>query len=132
MPKDYAAAVAWWRQAARRGDVEAEYNMGHAYANGIGVLKDYKVAAQWWQKAANKGYAPAMTKLGFLYRLGQGVKKDTIKSYVWFNLAAARFPPGTERQIAAGNRDEIASRLTSGQLEKANRMSTKWRAADDG
>ena len=55
VPQDAAAAVKWFRLAADRGDVEAQYNLGIMYSNGEGVPQDYVVAHKWFTLAAAQG-----------------------------------------------------------------------------
>jgi len=51
VPKDYAEAVKWYRQAADKNNVEACIALGRCYANGRGVPKDLDQARLWYQKA---------------------------------------------------------------------------------
>ena len=39
--QDYAEAVKWYRKAAERGDVTAQYNLGLMYYKGEGILQDF-------------------------------------------------------------------------------------------
>ena len=50
VPQDYAAAMSWWRKAAKQGHAEAQNNLGSMYAKGqwlnLGAAGGDKVAAQ--------------------------------------------------------------------------------------
>jgi TPR repeat protein len=126
VPQNYAMALKLWREAAAGGYADAEYNLGHAYANGLGVPQDMSKAAQWWQSAANRGNATAMSLLGYMYNIGEGVKRDRVQAHVWFNLAASLHPPGKDREVAANNRDHVATLLSTAQLGKAWGLAEAW------
>ena len=56
VPRDYAAAVRWFRKAADQGFPEAQTNLGFMYAKGLGVPQDYTEAMKWCRKAADQGH----------------------------------------------------------------------------
>ncbi len=55
--------VRWYRKAAEQGSARAQYNLGHAYYNGEGVVKDPEEAVRWYRKAAEQGDADAQRAL---------------------------------------------------------------------
>jgi hypothetical protein len=79
----------WCRDAAERGDLNAQSNLGVMYENGYGVEKDYQEALKWYRTAARRGNAVAQKNLGTMYANGFGVDKDAGEAYVWLNLSAA-------------------------------------------
>ena len=48
---------------AEGGDAKAQYAIGVAYHDGLGVIKDATEAAGWYRKAAEQGYARLRTNL---------------------------------------------------------------------
>ena len=60
VPKDYAAAVAWWRRAANQGNTQAQVNLGYMYRLGQGVPQDYGHAHMWFNLAAAQNNANAI------------------------------------------------------------------------
>jgi len=52
---DYKTAFIEWEAAAKRGDIDAQYNLGLMYNNGKGALQDDKQAVYWYWKAAEQG-----------------------------------------------------------------------------
>ncbi len=46
---------------------------------------------------------------------------------MWFDLAAVRFPPGEERELAVGNRDKIEKRMRLEQVAEAERLARQWK-----
>lgn len=83
-----AKSVYWFKKAAKRGDDEAENNLGYAYGHGIGVRIDYAKARYWFKKAAEQGNAGAQNNLGNLFYFGKGVPKNYVKANYWFKKAA--------------------------------------------
>jgi hypothetical protein len=52
-------AVDYYRRAAEKGDIVAQYNLGVCYENGNGVTKDIDVAKNWYKEAASQGHSQA-------------------------------------------------------------------------
>jgi TPR repeat protein len=52
-------ALAQFEAEARRGRIEALYNLGLAYSTGQGVAVDYIAAHKWFNLAAMKGFDEA-------------------------------------------------------------------------
>ena len=53
-----------------------------------------------------------------------GVPQDDVQAYVWFALAAAGFSSDEleDGEDATGDRDKLAARMTSAQIEEARRL----------
>lgn len=77
-----------WLPKAEKGDVFAQYVLGHMYCVGQGVPKDPAQGLSWYQKAADQGFAPGQLAIGTLYYNGEGVKQDYGLAAKWFRLAA--------------------------------------------
>lgn len=52
--------------AAKKGDAEAQYNLGACYEFGGGAPKDIDLARQWYEKAAKQGHKKAQARLRIL------------------------------------------------------------------
>src|SRR6185503_476949 len=70
--------------AANAGIPKAQYFVGTAYANGVGVEKNLAVAIGWWFRAADQGVAQAEEALAQLRQAALGRSRR----------------PGTDRQVA--------------------------------
>ena len=91
--RDYAAAASYYRKAAERGYLPAQYNLAYLYENGLGVKQDFGEAAAWYRKAADQGDAESQNNLGVLYSTGQGVPHDDVEAVRLYRLAAAQDDP---------------------------------------
>jgi TPR repeat protein len=112
-----ARAAKWYRKAAEQNLPRAQYNLGRLYASGEGFPQNYAEAMKWFHKAAAQDYPLAQNRLGVMYEKGQGVARDNVEAYKWFSLAA-----GTNQNVfAVANRESLAHRLTSEQLQEAQR-----------
>lgn len=60
---DYAEAIAWYRQAADKGNVKAMVEIGDMYMEGKGVTKSESKAREWYQKSVDAGYDGAADQL---------------------------------------------------------------------
>ncbi|WP_246604736.1 SPOR domain-containing protein [Aquisediminimonas sediminicola] len=63
---DYPTAVAEWREPAKAGDADAQFNLGQAYKLGRGVPLDLKIAEGWYAKAARQGHQQAEVNYGLV------------------------------------------------------------------
>ena len=66
VPRSYDRALQLYCAAARRGHVQAQYQLGWMYANGRGGARDDAQAAAWFRRAAAKGDLPAQRMLTWL------------------------------------------------------------------
>ena len=74
--KNYAVAMAYFKQAAAQGYASGQNNLGVMYDKGQGVVQDYAEAVKWLKLAAAQGHALAQSDLGSMYGNGQGVVQD--------------------------------------------------------
>lgn len=86
----YKKALSYYLQAAQKGDITSQYNVGRFYETGLGVAVNYQTALQWYTLSAKRGdiiAAPAMMAIGHLYETGMGVPKDLSQAQVWSQKA---------------------------------------------
>ena len=67
---DYEEARAAWSKLAHAGDVDAQFNLGALYENGLGVSEDAEKAARWYRAAAERRLDLARLALARLQRVG--------------------------------------------------------------
>ena len=60
-------------KSAKKGDKEAQNDLGLMYYEGEGVPQDYEKAIEWYTKSAEQGHAWAQYNLGLMYYDGEGV-----------------------------------------------------------
>ena len=85
---DYATALQEWAPLANQGDAEAQYFLGHMYAEGQGVPRQYGKAAVWFRQAAEQGNGYGQFALGYLYDKGIGVAQDEAEAARWYRKSA--------------------------------------------
>ena len=127
--QSYSVAAEWYKKASDQGEAVAQSNLAQLYFHGLGVPQDYVEASVWYFKAASQGFAKAQYNLGIMYYEGKGVAKDNTLSYVWSNLAASALS-GKDGSDAAKNRDVAASKMTSMQIDIAQRMAQTCQASN--
>jgi len=116
--QDYKTAVKWYKLAAKQGFAVAQSNLGWMYDKGKGVPQDYKTAVKWYRLAAKQGDASAQSNLGLMYGDGKGVLQDYVRAHMWWNIAAI----SGKSKNASKNRDIVAQRMNSNQIETAQRL----------
>jgi uncharacterized protein len=129
VPQNYAEMLKWYRKAADQGHALAQFNVGLQYSKGRGVPRDYAEGVKWFRKAADQGDVDAMGNLGYMYLNGLGVPRDNVLAHMWSNLAASRFPASEQkkRQIAEGNMDIAATKMTPTQIAEAQKLAREWK-----
>ena len=74
---------------ARKGDPEAEYQLGNLYRDGVGVGQDLTQAVGCWGAAALHGHVRAQTTLGDCFTTGgRGVDRDLVQAAKMYRMAA--------------------------------------------
>lgn len=87
--RNYAKAIAEWREPAAKGDPDAQFNLGQAYKLGRGVPADNALAQDYYLKAAQQGHEQAQANLGLiLYQNG-----DRQGALPWLRKAAENGEP---------------------------------------
>ena len=104
----YEKAFKHFREAAKRGNANAQYYTGLMYANGEVTKQDYALAAKWYQQAAAHHQPDALVQLARLHVMGLGVEQDAAKAVELFGRAAKIYPPGEQRDQAMAQRKALA------------------------
>ena len=152
------AKLEGYRLAASKGDAMAQWQVGFAYSEGLGVAHDYVEALKWYRLSAAQGYANAQFDLGWFYEIGRGIPQDYAEAAKWYRLAAAqrhvfafynlgqmyehgRGVPkddvrahmwfnlaGVGRLTGNSARDNVEKRLTSQQIAEAQKLARECQA----
>ena len=121
---DYATALSLLRPLAAQGNATAQFVLGMMYNYGQGVVQDYKEAMKWSRLAAAQGDVDAQYMLGEMYDLGQGVVQNYVRAHMWFMLSVAN-----GATYASKNRDKVAKKLNSSQIQQAQEMARECQAS---
>jgi len=114
------------RHLAMAGDVGAAYETGKLYCCGARPKYNNVEALYWFCKAAKGGQRDAMYKVADIYEhanLDEGgiIPKDDILAYVFYKKAAEN-----DKRGAAKKRDELGSKLSRLDLERAGILLDRW------
>ena len=93
--------VEHWLPKAEKGDIFAQYVLGHMYCNGKKVEQDYAKGMRWYRAAADAGFAPSELAVGTLYFEGQGADRDVAEAARWFKRAAEKGYARAQSNLAA-------------------------------
>ena len=85
---DYATAFEELLPVAKRGDSNAQNQIGYLYSRGLGVSRDYTEAEKWFRKAAEQGDPAAQSNLGYAFYGGQGVARNFEEAAEWLRKSA--------------------------------------------
>ncbi len=121
--KNLQQARHWYEQAASAGNVKAMHNFAVLLAEGADGKPDYATAANWFKKAAEHGVRDSQYNLAILYARGLGIEQSMVDAYVWLALAEAQGDTD-----AGGKRNDVAKRLSPGQLSEAQERVKRFRA----
>lgn len=86
--KDTTRATFMLRKAAKQGNAEAEFLLGMAYYEGLGVSHSWDDARNWLIKSVEHGYPNAMYQLGFIYHYGIGTEPNIMKALELYTNSA--------------------------------------------
>eukprot|EP01047_Picozoa_sp_COSAG01_P000353 COSAG01_NODE_6_length_54687_cov_500.907599_22_plen_528_part_00 len=87
-PKNEEKAVAWFQEAAYKGNADAQCKLGYMYKEGQGVKQDYKEAVRLYQLSSEKKHKIAQNNLGSMYQHGKGVKQNDEEAAKYYQEAA--------------------------------------------
>jgi len=119
----------WMRRSGDNGNVDAQFNMGTVYQNGMGVDKDPKAAAAWFQKAAEAGDSGALMQLSRAYAGGNGVPEDPVRAYMLLDVLQTVDP---EAEDLAAERVKRVTFLNPAQIEQAKTLAQRVVSRDIG
>lgn len=105
---------------AANGRIEAQFDLGRAYDQGLyGLNKDEEEAFRWFLKAAKKGHIKAENDIGVAYARGAGVEKNMMEAVKWWKLSAL-----SGNEVAQSN---LAYMYSKGEIgEKNLAEAVKW------
>jgi TPR repeat protein len=86
--RNYAKAIGWYEDAARKGHAGAMVTLGNIYYRGTNVEKKPAESAVWYLMAAEQGDLFSQRRLAEMYREGHGVDADTEEAIKWYRRAA--------------------------------------------
>lgn len=81
-------AFVLYKEAAERGDRDAQNNVGTMYLEGMGTKRDVQEAVRWYRVAADLGHPVAQYNLSVRLRVGDGVDLDWEESAKWLTAAS--------------------------------------------
>jgi TPR repeat protein len=118
---DHAAyQESWLRRAADQGSIPAAARLGTmAVMEKVGLAPGTD-CTRWLRVAADAADSPSMLNLGMVLFHGKGVQPDFLGAYMWFTLASQR------GQI--DGRGPLRSRMTTAQIEEAEKQALDWNA----
>lgn len=126
--QDYEEAAKWFLKAAEQNLPDAQFSLGLMHLQGDGVSQSYGESARWFRKAAEQGDPSAQCMLGGLYIEGYGVIQDYTEAYKWLAISLSGSPPQQILEKAKKWRAFIAEKMTSQQIEGAQKMARDWEA----
>lgn len=124
--KKYDVIAKSMKMLADGGHVGAQEIMGIMYRQGQGVPKDAAKAMTYLTKAADAARPLAQHHVGVMYFLGEGVPSDPIIALQWLHLAIVYYAEGNEKVRAEADRDNVYSRLTRREKDRALMMAKEW------
>ncbi len=103
--RDLRSAYLWYREAARKGSVEALHEMAIMMIDESGARRDLSEGADYLLEAATNGYGPSQYELGKRLARGDDGKRQYRSAYYWLLRAADN---GIEVKT---ERDSVAAEL---------------------
>ena len=79
--KDGRKAFEYHKTSAKQGNMNAKFQLGYCYDEGIGTEINKVKAFELYKVAAEKGNNEALYNLSFLYESGEGIDKNEKKAF---------------------------------------------------
>lgn len=98
--QDTQKSIVYYRQAADKGDLYAQFNLGVSYDSGKGVPQNFREAVKWYKRAAIQGASFAQYNLAIMYEQGRGVQKSFEEAVYWYNKAALQGDSKAQNNLA--------------------------------
>jgi TPR repeat protein len=119
------------REAAERGDAEAQFNLGIICENGFdnsryAVEGSRSEAEKWFTVAAEQGLPRAQIKLAEIYAEQPETPENSMKACAWYLLASAGLR-GAQLQGAQSAYQRAALRLTPAQITEVSNLVKAWK-----
>jgi S1-C subfamily serine protease len=127
--RNFSEAARWYLLAAQQGNAAAAAQLGLLYDKGRGVPQDFAQSLRWYRLRAQQGNTYAAAFLGESYAQGDGTPRDPLRAYMWLNLVAPTLAGDLQNSVMS-ERDQIASTLTSAQLDAAQAMGRECEASN--
>ena len=90
---NFKKAIPLIKQAAEKGNAEAQYNYGICFQQGVQVSKSDSIANIWFLKSAKQGWKDSQFKLAYSYATGRGLKQDYKQAFQWSLKCAEQNDP---------------------------------------
>lgn len=88
VPQDKTEAARWFRKAAVKGNVDAQWRLAILLHDGDGMELHAREAEDWFRKAAEQGHADARYQLARMYHEGDGIPRDGKQAIYWYRKLA--------------------------------------------
>ncbi|PJA33590.1 MAG: hypothetical protein CO187_01095, partial [Zetaproteobacteria bacterium CG_4_9_14_3_um_filter_53_7] len=98
---DFDEAAAWFHQAAKLDNQQAQYRYAMLYRDGSGVQRDDRQAVAWLKLAAAQGHLQAQYELAKLLESGRGMDAaDPASAAGWYRKAAEKDLAAAQLRLA--------------------------------
>ena len=97
---NFEQAYQLWLPLAKKGDANAQYNLGLLYQKGQGVEQNDREALIWFSKAAQQGLLDAQYNTALMYYEGRGVAVSKMEAIEWWKLAAEKGHAPSQHNLA--------------------------------
>ena len=117
-------------EAAKRGDAEAQFNLGIMCENGLddsryAVEGSRHEAERWFLAAAEQGLTRAQVKLAELYAGDSENPENSVRACGWFLLATSTLRGAQLEQTQSAYR-RASARLAPAQIAAARHFADAW------
>ena len=117
---------------AQAGDAEAQYRLGNAYYNSLGVSRNDELAYKWYLKSADQGFAEAQYTLGLQHSGSKDnpfrlttVKFDLHEAFKWFFKAGKKGYPKALKQIGEAYKSGLGTEINPELAKEYFKMSVE-------
>ena len=74
------------KEEAKKGDVQSQVELAHAYLNGEGTIKNRGLYLKWLENAARQGHLESQLELVDFYSNTLSKNADSVKALFWVRI----------------------------------------------
>jgi hypothetical protein len=99
------------KEQAKKGDVQSQVELAHAYLNGESTIKNRALYLKWLEQAGRQGHLESQLELIAFYTQKKNKYSDPVKALFWIREAQKLGTTFTDEQLIEVGEPEICGRL---------------------
>ena len=115
------------KEQAKKGDIQSQVELAHAYLNGEGTIKNRALYLKWLEQAGKQGHLESQLELIAFYTKKKNKYSDPDKALFWIREAQKLGATFSDEQLMEAGEPETCGRFIEKYLfEKGKAQNLFW------